>query len=136
MKKVLKPFIEIQSVQDQRDGYLPNLAVMMRANQNTVRPTPASAGSLDRVLLAVARQGRTAILVEICEELDRADKWPGFNSAHEGYAILREEVDELWDHVKVNQKKRDLDAMRAEAIQVAAMAIKFVNMLDAGRGRV
>ena len=69
-------------------------------------------------------------------ELNRALRWPGFNSAHEGYAILAEEVDELWAHVKTNQKKRDLDAMRAEAIQVAAMAVKFVQMLDAGRGRV
>lgn len=62
----------------------------------------------------------------INEELYQArSKWPAFNSAHEGYAILAEEVDELWDHVKTNQKKRDLVAMKAEAIQVAAMAIRF-----------
>ena len=76
------------------------------------------------------------ILEAIREELDRAKLFPPFNSAHEGYAILAEEVDELWAHVKTNQKKRDLDAMRAEAIQVAAMAVKFVQMIDAGRGRV
>ncbi len=51
--------------------------------------------------------------------------WPAFNSAHEGFAVLKEEVDELWDHVKTNQKKRDLLAMQKEAIQVAAMAIRF-----------
>ena len=79
---------------------------------------------------------RYDIWSDIRGELTRAEKWPGFNSAHEGYAILAEEVDELWAHVKVNQKKRDLDAMRAEAIQVAAMAVKFVQMIDAGRGRV
>lgn len=77
-----------------------------------------------------------SVFYAIREELMRAAKWPAFNSAHEGYAILAEEVDELWAHVKVNQKKRDLDAMRAEAIQVAAMAVKFVQMIDAGRGRV
>lgn len=75
-------------------------------------------------------------LSDVAAELERAAKWPGFNSAHEGFAVLKEEVDELWDHVKVNQKKRDLLAMRAEAIQVAAMALKFVQMLDEGRGRV
>lgn len=51
--------------------------------------------------------------------------WPAFNSAHEGFAVLKEEVDELWEHVKTNQKKRDIQAMRKEAIQVAAMALRF-----------
>ena len=53
-------------------------------------------------------------------------KWPPFNSAHEGYAILLEELDELKAHVWTNQKRRDIDAMRVEAIQVAAMALRFI----------
>lgn len=51
--------------------------------------------------------------------------WPAFNSAHEGFAVLSEEYDELKEHVWTNQKRRDLAKMRAEAIQVAAMAIRF-----------
>ena len=53
--------------------------------------------------------------------------WPRMNSAHEAFAILKEEVDELWDHVKTNQKKRDLVAMRKESLQVAAMALRFAS---------
>lgn len=51
--------------------------------------------------------------------------YPGFNSAHEGYAVLKEEVDELWEHVKTKQGNRDLDKMKREAVQVAAMALRF-----------
>jgi hypothetical protein len=60
------------------------------------------------------------------DELRQAmSKWPPFNSAHEGYGVLLEELDELWEHVKTNQRKRDLIAMRKEALQVAAMALRF-----------
>jgi head-tail adaptor len=58
------------------------------------------------------------------------------NSAHEGYGVLAEEVDELWAHVKTQQSKRDLDAMRKEAVQVAAMAVRFVvDVCNESRGR-
>ncbi len=69
------------------------------------------------------------------EYLDAYAAWGPFNSCHEGYAVLEEEMDELKEHVWTNQKKRDLEAMRQEAIQVAAMAVKFVATIDMGRGR-
>jgi NTP pyrophosphatase (non-canonical NTP hydrolase) len=59
------------------------------------------------------------------EAVTAVNNWPVMNSAHEAYAVLLEEMDELWDHVKTNQKKRDLPAMKKEAIQVAAMALRF-----------
>lgn len=60
-------------------------------------------------------------------ELGRAMvNYPPFSSAHEGYAVLLEEVDELWAEVKKSPKNRDMKAMREEAIQVAAMAMRFV----------
>ncbi len=45
-----------------------------------------------------------------------------FHSPHEGYAILKEEVDELWEAIK----KNDADGTREEIIQVAAMALRFI----------
>lgn len=74
---------------------------------------------------------------EVVAEVRRAiAMWPTFASAHEGFAILDEERDELWAEVKVNQKRRDLAKMRKEAIQVAAMALRFaVEVTDEVNGR-
>jgi len=69
----------------------------------------------------------SGILVEVAVEHGRAiRKFPSFHSAHEGFAVLLEEVEELKEHVFTNQGKRDIPAMRHEAIQVAAMALRFV----------
>ena len=61
----------------------------------------------------------------ILEELERANRiYEPFNSPHEGYAILLEEMDELFEEIK--KKQPDKTRMREEAIQVGAMAIKFI----------
>lgn len=80
----------------------------------------------------------TKVLAQVGHEVRQAQAiWPPLNSAHEGYAVLMEEVDELWTEIKVNQKRRDLVKMRAEAVQVAAMAVRFIrNVCDGGRGRI
>lgn len=75
----------------------------------------------------MAMDEATMAMDEVCAELDKAtNKFAPFNSAHEGYAVLLEEVDELWDEVKKNPKERSEEKMRAEAIQVAAMALRFI----------
>lgn len=72
----------------------------------------------------------------VTEEYQKALAWPDMNSAHEGYGVLLEEMDELKAHVWTNQKRRLLSDMRKEAIQVAAMAIRFVvDVCNEERGR-
>jgi hypothetical protein len=63
----------------------------------------------------------------VVKELDSAnEKFPLFNSSHEGYAVILEEVDELWDEIKGNKDPMSLVRQKDEAVQVAAMAIKFL----------
>lgn len=76
------------------------------------------------------------VLRDVSAEMESAAQWPAHNSAHESYAVLLEEVDELWEHVKTKQRNRDIAAMRGEAIEVAAAALRFVrDVCDGGRGR-
>ena len=64
------------------------------------------------------------ILPLVREEYFRAiEKFGPFNTAHEGYAVILEEVDELWEAIKGN---KSISAQKEEAIQVAAMAIRFI----------
>lgn len=68
------------------------------------------------------------VLALVGQELQRVramGKAP-FHSAHEGYAVLWEEADELWDEVRVHSSVRSRERMQEEAVQVAAMAVKFI----------
>lgn len=90
----------------------------------------------------------------ICQELNQAkSKNPPFSSSHEGWAVLLEEIEELtteinhikqvneqlWNHVRINDAQGQQEAVDkiyltaintvCEAIQVAAMALKFSEML-------
>jgi hypothetical protein len=86
----------------------------------------------------------------VSEELERANKkFPMFHSQHEGYAVIKEEIEELkdnvdyaelylkmaWSYIKTNDIKAAMNFIEdiqknallaaAEAIQVAAMAQKY-----------
>lgn len=70
------------------------------------------------------------------ELLNAQKNFPAMRSPHEGFAIMMEEFDELKEHVWMHQKKRDLQAMKKEAIQVAAMAMRFIlDVTDEENGR-
>lgn len=67
-----------------------------------------------------------AALALVRAEIERAAlKHPPFNSRHEGYSVLLEEVDELWDDVKADRHHPAI----IEAIQVAAMGVRFISDL-------
>ena len=56
------------------------------------------------------------------EFVDASQNFGKFNSTHEGYAVIKEELDEMWDEIKANNSEKACD----EAIQVGAMALRFI----------
>lgn len=67
------------------------------------------------------------IAADVVNELREATRnYPKLASAHEGWAVLKEEVDELWDEVKKRPGVANKSLMRKEAVQAAAMAMRFL----------
>ncbi len=70
------------------------------------------------------------IIDDVVEEYNRAThKFGPFNTQHEAYAVMLEEMDELWAEIKRKsgkRTKRNKNAIRKEATQVAAMAIRLI----------
>src|ERR1700704_4221077 len=65
-------------------------------------------------------------LAKIRIEYERAAARHGaFSSGHEAYAVIREELDELWDEVKSTD---GMGRACEEAVQVAAMALRFLDL--------
>lgn len=65
------------------------------------------------------------IIPIILSELKRAKmQFHDFHSFYEGYALILEELDELWEEIK--KKKVDQSKLKKEAIQVAATTIRFI----------
>ena len=66
------------------------------------------------------------VVAEFYEEIDKGvNKFGNYNSYHEAYAVIKEEFDELWDELKVNASKRDLNKVYYEALQVAATSFRL-----------
>jgi len=62
-------------------------------------------------------------LVHIANEYRRArEKFAPMRGPHEGYAVILEEFDEMWDAIKAN----DIPHARGECLQVAAMCLAFL----------
>ena len=63
-------------------------------------------------------------LIEI-EFTEAQKKFSRFNNSHEGYAVILEELDEMWDEIKANRRI----STKKEAVQVGAMALRFLGDL-------
>lgn len=76
--------------------------------------------------LVSALAGMARFLADVRTEYLRHEERHGpFASAHEGWAVILEEVDELWDEVRKKRRNRDLDNAYHECVQIAARAMKF-----------
>ncbi len=89
-------------------------------------------------VIGVATSDVERVLVDARTELLQAQRnWPTWHTAHEGYAVMLEELDELKAHVWKHPRTRDVEDMRREAIQVAAAALRFaLEICDGERGRL
>jgi hypothetical protein len=79
--------------------------------------------------------GIDEFFADASRELARAiERYPSLHSAHEGESVLREEFDELVAWVRRKPAARDAMAMRAECVQIAAMAARFaLDLCESGR---
>lgn len=69
------------------------------------------------------------ILNDVMLELNRATQLHrSMTSAHEAYAVILEELDEVWDEVKA--KEINAVHLRKELIHVAAMAVRAIHDLE------
>jgi len=67
------------------------------------------------------------VFAEVIEEVCRAqDLHAPQHSAHESYAVIKEELDEFWAEVMKKREHRSPGAMRKELVQIAAMACRAV----------
>ena len=76
---------------------------------------------------------RERLMKLIAGELDRAYEKHGTQpwGRHEFYAILKEELDELWDAIKADQPQ---EKVITEVIQVAAVCFRYFETNDRYRG--
>lgn len=81
-----------------------------------------SAANLETLRQAIKMPEAIAVFLALQEYERAARKFNPMHSAHEGYATILEELDEMWAEIKRNHVQRT----REEAIQVAAMGIRFL----------
>ena len=49
-----------------------------------------------------------------------------FHSTYEGWALIKQKVDNLWEEIKKEEATGSREAMMKEAAQIGAMAMRFI----------
>jgi uncharacterized protein YydD (DUF2326 family) len=76
-----------------------------------------------------------SVLVEVGDELRRARaEHDNYNSLHEAYAVIKEELDEFWEEVRKKTAQRSAEQCRTELVQIACTAVRAVNDLALSSG--
>lgn len=79
---------------------------------------------------AVDWNSRNAQVAAVMEELQKAERHgKEFASLHEGYAVILEELDEVWDITRQKRRYRSEEDLRKEFIQLAAMCFKALGSM-------
>lgn len=70
------------------------------------------------------------LLADIAAEVERSKVHGNqFASLHEAYAVILEELQEVWAITIQKRRDRNQDELRKELIQVAAMAVKAIESM-------
>lgn len=66
----------------------------------------------------------------IKDAINLSEKHGMYNSLHEGYGVMLEEFDEVWDEIKKKESKRNLKNLDKELCQVIACAVKMRKFIE------
>jgi hypothetical protein len=73
--------------------------------------------------MPVKRETVDGVLDELCAKVCKVNsEHPLYNSTHEGYGYLMEEVEEMFDEIKANLTNRSIN----EAFDVAVVAVRYI----------
>lgn len=82
-------------------------------------------------LLATHPLNEQAIVAEILVEVQRSRRHGAvFASLHEAYAVILEELDEVWDITRQKRRDRSAADLQKELIQIGAMAVKALESME------
>jgi hypothetical protein len=67
------------------------------------------------------------ILAEMMKEYESAKaEYSPFTSHHEGWAVIKEQLDEVWDEIKKKRGTKSQEKIMKEVLHVGAMSLRFL----------